>query len=239
LTQLFLLCSNTGMVDADARTENAPTAPPLPDDDTILSGLIQLGAAMARAFQAQAVTALQADDLDRAGKAEIHFSRLFLGIRRAIALRAKLRQQRDEARHAADQDRDDQLDQAADRRRRVAQGVTGAIAAATAGAKPADTEAREQLTADLWDRLAGDHAGRLDTADRALPLEALIRSLCRALGIPPDRAAIAAAIAGTAEAPGRTRAEAAEDAPPEGWFRPADAPVASRPPPRPPGADSG
>ncbi|WP_395677282.1 hypothetical protein, partial [Inquilinus sp.] len=188
------------MVDAATRTEIAHAAPPVPEeaDDAILSGLIQLSAAMARAFQAQCAAALQADDLDRAGKAETHFSRLFLGIRRAIALRAKLRQQRDEAWRAADQDRDDQQDQAADRRRRVAQGVTGAIAAATAGATPADAETREQLTADLWDRLAGDHAGRFDRADRALPLDALIRSMCRALGIPPDRAAIAAAIAGTA-----------------------------------------
>ncbi len=64
---------------------------------------------------------------------------------------------------AADQDQDDQLAQAADCRRRVAQGVTGAIAAATAGTTPADIETREQLTADLWDWLAGDHAGRLDT----------------------------------------------------------------------------
>jgi hypothetical protein len=236
---MFLLCSNFRMADADTRTETAPTALPLPDDDAILSGLIQLGAAMARAFQAQAVAALQADDLDRAGRAEIHFSRLFLGIRRAIALRAKLRAQREEARRAAEQDRDDQQDQAADRRRRVAQGVTGAIAAATAGATPADSETREQLTADLWDRLAGDHAERPDRGDRALPLEALIRSMCRALGIPPDRTAIAAAIAGTEEAPTGDTVETVEDPPAEGWFRPADAPVTSRPPPRPPGPDSG
>ncbi|MFE0753280.1 hypothetical protein ACFW16_04960 [Inquilinus sp. NPDC058860] len=227
------------MADADTRTETAPTAPPLPDEDAILSGLIELSMAMARAFQAEALAALQAGDLDRACKAEARFSRLFLGIRRAIALKARLRQQRDEARHAAEQDRDDQLARAADRRRRVAQGVTGSIAAATAGTTPPDIETREQLTADLWDRLAGDHAGRFDRADRALPIEALIRSLCRALGIPPDRTAIAAAIAGTAEAPGRTRAETAEDAPAEGWFRPADAPVGSRPPSRPSGPDSG
>ncbi|WP_395681562.1 hypothetical protein [Inquilinus sp.] len=230
------------MIDADIRTETALAAPPDEADDAILSGLIQLSAAMARAFQAQGIAALQEGDLDRAGKAETHFSRLFLGVRRAIALRAKLRQQRDEARRAAEQDRDDQADQAADRRRRVAQGVTGAIAAATTGATPADTEAREQLTVDLWDRLAGDHAGRLDTADRALPIEALIRSMCRALGIPPDRAAIAAATAGTEEAPARTTAETAghgTQGPDEGWFRPADASVASRPPPRPPGPDSG
>ncbi len=68
---------------------------------------------------------------------------------------------------------------------------------------------------------------------------ALIRSLCRALGIPPDRAAIAAAIAGMDKAPVRDRAETAGRAPATGWFRPPDASVASRPPPRPRGPDSG
>ncbi len=226
------------MVDADTRTETAPTAPPILDEDAILSGLAELSMAMARAFQAEALAALQAGDLDRACKAETRFSRLSLGIRRAIALKAKLRQQQDEARRAAEQDQDDQLARAADRRRRVAQGVTDSIAAATSGATPADIETREQLTADLWDRLAGDHAGRFDRADRALPIEDLIRSMCRALGIPPDRAAIAAAIAGTEAVPARTRAETAGHTPAQGWFGPADAPVPSRPPSRPPGPDS-
>jgi hypothetical protein len=167
------------MADADTRTETAPTAPPDLGEAAILSGLIELSAAMAKAFQAEAMAALQAGDLDRAIKAETRFSRLFLGIRRAIALKARLRQQQDEARRAAEQDQDDQLARAADRRRRVAQGVTGAIAAATSGATPADIETREQLTADLWDRLAGDHAGRFDRADRVLPIEDLIRSMCR------------------------------------------------------------
>ncbi|OWJ68976.1 hypothetical protein [Inquilinus limosus] len=223
------------MVDADIRTETAPAAPPDQTDEAILSGLIQLSAAMARAFQAEAIAALQADDLDRAGKAEARFSRLFLGIRRAIALQAKLRQQREAARIAADQDRDDQVAQAADRRRRVAQGVTGAIAAATP--TPADTETRERLTVDLWDRLAGDHAGRLDTADRALPIEALIRSLCRALGIPPDRTAIAAAVAGTAEAPGTDTGPARRPEAEDRW-RDADEAVAT-PPPWPAPSDPG
>jgi hypothetical protein len=234
---MFPLCSNSDMADADTRTETAPTAPPILDEDAILSGLVELSMAMARAFQAEALAALQAGDLDRACKAETRFSRLSLGIRRAIALKAKLRQQQDEARRAAEQDQDDQLARAADRRRRVAEGVTGAIAAATAGATPADIETREQLTADLWDRLAGDHAGRLDRADRALPIEDLIRSMCRALGIPPDRAAIAAAIAGTEAAP--ARAKTAEHVPAQSWLCPPDASVDSRPPPRPPGPDSG
>ncbi|OWJ56452.1 hypothetical protein [Inquilinus limosus] len=228
------------MADADTRTEIALAAPPDPEeaDDAILSGLIELGMTMARAFQAEAIAALQADDLDRAGKAEAHFSRIFLGIRRAIALRARLRQQREETLRAGERDRHEQAAQAADRRRRVAQGVTESIAAATP--TPAEAPTRERLIADLWERLAGDHADRPDTADRALPIEALIRSLCRALGIPPDRAAIAAAVAGTAEAPIiDAMTDAAGDAPAQGWFRPADASITRRrPPPRPPRPDS-
>ncbi len=225
------------MVDADTRTETVLADTPDPEgaDDAMLSGLIELGMVMARAFQAEAIAALQAGDLDRAGEAEAHFSRLFLGIRRAIALKAKLRAQGDEIRRAAERDRDDRLAQAADRRRRVVQGVIESIAAATP--TPADAETREQLVADLWERLTGDHADRPDRADRALSIEALIRSLCRALGIRPDRAAIAAAIAGTAEAAGRAGAEAAGHA--TGWLRPPNAPVASRPPPRTSGPDSG
>jgi len=68
--------------------------------------------------------------------------------------------------------------------------------------------------------------------------EALIHSMCRALGIPPDRAAIAAAVAGTAEVPGNVRAETDGYASAQGWFCPANAPTAGRAPPRPPGPDS-
>ncbi|KGM30121.1 hypothetical protein, partial [Inquilinus limosus] len=90
------------------------------------------------------------------------------------------------------------------------------------------------------ERLAGDRADRPDTADRALPIEALIRSLCRALGIPPDRAAIAAAVAGTAEVVAiDAGTEAARRVAAKAWFRPPDTPAAGRPPPRPPGPDSG
>src|SRR5215813_14188289 len=82
LDLMFLLCSHHRMADTDPGTKTALAASPDPDeaDDAILSGLIELSAAMARAFQADAIAALQAGDLDRAGKAEAHFSRLFLGI---------------------------------------------------------------------------------------------------------------------------------------------------------------
>ncbi|MGO4124478.1 hypothetical protein AB4Z01_08745, partial [Inquilinus sp. YAF38] len=61
----------------------------------MLSGLTKLALEMARTFQAQALAALAAGDLGRAGKAEARFSTLFLAIRRAVAL--KLRRRREDA----------------------------------------------------------------------------------------------------------------------------------------------
>ncbi len=181
--------------------EHAPAAPPGSDEALLLSGLAELSFALAQAFQVEALAALGAGDLDRAGKAETRFSRLALGIRRAIALKARLREQREAARRVDAQGREARQAEIDDRRRQVAQGVTRAIAAATPQAETPDTadaEAREKLTAALWARLAGDHPDRIDAdlADTLVPVDALIRSMCRALGIAPDRAAITAAIAG-------------------------------------------
>ena len=151
----------------------------------MLSGLATLAEAMAAGFQAQGMAALQVGDLDRAGEAETRFSSLFLGIRRAIALKMKLRRQREEAQREAEQDRDSRRDQKDDRRDAVAEGVSRGIAAG----KP---EAREKLTADLWERLTEDERIDADLADTALPIEALIRRLARDLGL--SRRALAAAL---------------------------------------------
>ena len=172
------------MVDA-ITAGTPPAASPATDEAVreteVLSGLTQLALKMARTFQAQGLAALAAGDLDRAGEAESRFSSLFLGIRRAVALKARLRQQREQARREAEHRRENRQDEKDDRRRAVAQGVAGAIAAAP----DTDVEAKEQLTADLWTRLTEDERIDADLADTALPIEALIASLCRALGLPP------------------------------------------------------
>ncbi|MGK9165024.1 hypothetical protein KXR53_01935 [Inquilinus limosus] len=67
----------------------------------MVSLMAELSLELARAFQARGLAAIQAGDLDRAGKAEAGFNRLFLGIRRAVALKAKLRQQRQEEQREA------------------------------------------------------------------------------------------------------------------------------------------
>jgi hypothetical protein len=145
----------------------------------MLSELMDLAEELARGFHALALAALAAGDLDRAGEAETRFSSLFLGIRRAIALKARLRQQREQAQREAEHRRKTRQDEKDGRRQAVAQGVVAAIAAVP------DAEAQERLTAELREKLTEDERIDVDLADTALPIEALIASLCRALGLPP------------------------------------------------------
>jgi hypothetical protein len=73
-----------------------------------LSEMEALSVAFAREFQAYGATALrEKKDLAEAGAAEARFSHLFLGMRRSIALKARLLKQRQKARHAAEDRRDE------------------------------------------------------------------------------------------------------------------------------------
>ncbi|WP_342236529.1 hypothetical protein [Inquilinus sp. OTU3971] len=175
---LFLAIRRAVALKLRRRREQA-AASPAADQAAMLSELMELAEELARGFHAQALAALAADDLDRAGTAETRFSSLFLGIRRAVALKIKLRQQREQARREAELRRKARQDETDGRRQAVAQGVAAAIAAVP------DPEAREQLTAELREKLTEDERIDVDLADTALPIEALIASLCRALGLPP------------------------------------------------------
>ncbi|MGF6233479.1 hypothetical protein QFZ27_007434 [Inquilinus ginsengisoli] len=161
------------------RRQREDAASPAMDQAAMLSELMELAEALARGFHALALAALAANDLDRAGEAETRFSSLFLGIRRAIALKIRLRQQREQAQREAELRRKARQDEKDGRRQAAAQGVAAAIAAVP------DAEAQERLTADLREKLTEDERIDVDLADTALPIEALIASLCRALGLPP------------------------------------------------------
>lgn len=165
---------------ARSRTPNAaqPAAEPDARDVEVLSRLMELGLEMAEVFQAQAIAAAKAGEDDKAAAAEAGFNRTALGVRRAVALKARLRQQRDEAARAADWRRDRRREEADSRRRAVAQGIGHAIAA-----QP-DANTRERLTADLWSRLVEDERIDADRADTVLPIETLILRLGRELGLP-------------------------------------------------------
>ncbi|MGO4127905.1 hypothetical protein AB4Z01_26155, partial [Inquilinus sp. YAF38] len=215
LDSKFLFCSNSGMVNGTTRFRTPSAASPATDeaDLTMLSRLARLAEALATGFQAQGMTALKAGDLDRAGTAETHFSDLFLGIRRAIALKARLRQQREDAQRRAAAGKDRRQDQKDRRRRAVGERLSRAIAVV----KP---EARERLTTELWERLTEDDRIDVDLADTALPIEVLIRRLGRAIGL--SRQALAAALGPKADPAG---------AGPKPWD---EVPGQAAPPPPPP-----
>ncbi|MGF6231933.1 hypothetical protein QFZ27_005888 [Inquilinus ginsengisoli] len=175
---LFLAIRRAVALRLRQQREDAAASPAM-DQAAMLSELMELAEALARGFHALALAALAANDLDRAGEAETRFSSLFLGIRRAIALKIRLRQQREQAQREAELRRKARQDEKDGRRQAAAQGVAAAIAAVP------DAEAQERLTADLREKLTEDERIDVDLADTALPIEALIASLCRALGLPP------------------------------------------------------
>jgi|GEM_PF-2287527 len=178
---LFLAIRRVVALQAKLRRQQQEAASPIADAAATLHELMELAEELAIGFQALGIAALKAGDLDRGGDAETRFSSLFLGIRRAVALKIKLRELREKAQREAELRRKSRQAEKDDRRQAVAQGVAQAIAAAP----DADTDAKEQLTVDLWKKLTEDERIDTDLADRALPIEALIASLCRALGLPP------------------------------------------------------
>ena len=118
------------MVDRGIKARTPSAASPATDeaDLALLSRMAAVAEEMAMGFQARAMAALRTDDLDRAGKAEAGFSSLFRGIRRAIALKARLRQQREEAQRKAEAGTDRRQDRKDRRRQAVAAGLSQAIA---------------------------------------------------------------------------------------------------------------
>jgi hypothetical protein len=193
-----------GAISSGPSSAASPATEVAAQDAAVLSELTELALGLARGFQAQGVAALEAGDLDRAGEAETRFSSLFLGIRRAIALKMKLREQHEKAQREAESHEDR-------RRQAVAERVSRAIAAE----KP---EAKERLTAELWERLAEDERIDADLADTALPIEILIQRLRRDIGL-SRRALDPDGTAGADDAgpksPGRTVGRAAAAPPPQ------------------------
>ncbi|TSD89153.1 hypothetical protein FFK22_009265 [Mycobacterium sp. KBS0706] len=178
-SSLFLAIRRVVALGARLRRQQQEAASLISDAAAMLSELMELAMALATGFQAVGVAALAAGDLDRAGDMETRFSSLFLGIRRAVVLKIKLREQREKARREAEVRRKSRQAEKDNRRQAVAQGVAQVIATAP------DTDTRERLTVDLWEKLTEDERIDVDLTDTALPIEALIASLCRALGLPP------------------------------------------------------
>jgi hypothetical protein len=145
---------------------------------TLLSEMETLSGELARAFQVRSLAALKGEDDAKAGTAKTHFDDLFLGIRRSVALKARLDKQCQQQGRAAEDRRERRQDRIDQRRRKVAEGVSRAIAAATP-----DAEDRDKLSTDMWERLTEGDRIDTDLADTILPIEALILQFCRKVGV--------------------------------------------------------
>jgi hypothetical protein len=145
---------------------------------TLLSEMETLSGELARAFQLRSLAALKDEDDAKAGTATTHFNDLFLGIRRSVALKARLHKQRQQQGQTAEDRRDRRQDRIDQRRRKVAEGVSRAIAAATP-----DADERDDLTTDMWEKLTEGDRIDTDLADTVLPIEALILRFCRKVGV--------------------------------------------------------
>jgi hypothetical protein len=112
--------------------------------------------------------------------------RLLLAMRRCLALKDLFRQRHQEDRHQAEDRRERRRADIGERRRKVAEGVSRVIAAlkpeSSDGPDRDPRERQERLTDDIYDRVFVDERLTADLADTALPIEALILSLCREFG---------------------------------------------------------
>jgi len=209
-------------ISTDTPSAASPATGEAARDAEMLSELAELSLEMARVFQAAVVTAAKAGDLDKAGVAETHFSSVALGMRRAIALKDRLRERQEAAGREADDGWSRRQAAKDDRRRRVGRSVTRAIDTA-----PDAPDAKERLNADLWARLSETDRIDTDLADTALPIETLVLRLCRDLGIKPHWPAVEAAASAPAPAvfpaPPRPRLEPPRNwSPQRGWMRESD-----------------
>ena len=214
----------------------APTAPPaaaLTATDMVewelkmLSALADLGLELARLFQAEAIAAFQRGDIDRALVLERRFSHMALGVRRAIALRMRLREEQEKARREAES----APRQAAPASRPQPATIqdTGPAAAA---APEADAGETAQPTVDPAP--SGRERTHADRPDKVLPLDALVRNFCRTLGFSPADAARAAALVMAGPADAGAEDDGADAEPSDGPARMPGVPWVASPPGRPP-----
>lgn len=152
--------------------------------ERMLDRFAEMATEQAEALHQAALAALEAGDIAKARELGLAFDRVGRGLRRALALQARLARAYQEL---ADRDAAgirDRAGEKAQRRREVARAVAGSID----GDDTVDTERGEALTADMWERLVEDGEVDAALAQDGYPLEEIVLQLCRDIGIRPDPA---------------------------------------------------
>ncbi len=150
----------------------------------MLDRFAEMAAEQAEALHRAALAALEAGDITKARELGLAFDRVGRGLRRALALQARLARAYQELADREAAGIRDRAEDKAQRRRQVARAVAGSIG----GDDAVDAERGEALTADMWERLVED--GEIDAAlaQDGYPLEEIVLQLCRDIGIRPDPA---------------------------------------------------
>ena len=193
----------------------------------MLSALAHLGLEFARLFQAEGVAAFQRGDIDRALLMERRFSHMALGVRRAIALRMRLREEREKARRETES-----VPRQAVLASRPQPATIQDTSPAVVAAPEADAAETAQPTVDPAP--AGRERTHADRPDRVLPLDALVRSFCRTLGFSPADAARAAALVTARQTDAASEDDGAIARPSDGLSRVPKTPWATSPSSPPP-----
>ena len=164
------------MVDAIPSSDASSLLDEFEEDARHLSEMAKLNVELARIAHARSLAASEAGDIDQAERSAAGFTRHANGVQRAIALKAKLRDQRDRYRREAEDRLAKRQEAKTARRRDIATWIARTLS--TAGF---DTATRERLTDEAWTRLTEDARIVADLDDPSIPDEVLARRLYRDL----------------------------------------------------------
>ena len=170
------------MTNADA---SRPTPDPVADrgDGAVVAGMMMeiatLSMVRVRLEHDMIVASAKAGDIEAVCALERTFAQVNLGIRRALAFKAKLERQHQKVAEKQDA----VVAERRQARRQQEREVAAAVDSQIQGADPAiEKDQAERLLSDLYDRMETDEdlIGDLER----LPFKTVIRRLCEELGIP-------------------------------------------------------
>ena len=162
------------MIDAIPSSDAPSLLDEFEEDARHLSEMAKLNVELARIAHGRSLAASEAGDIDQAERSAAGFTRHANGVQRAIALKAKLRDQRDRYRREAEDRLAKRQEAKTTRRRDIATWIARTLS--TAGF---DTATRERLTDEAWTRLTEDARIVADLDDPSIPDEILARRLYR------------------------------------------------------------
>ena len=164
------------MVDAIPSSDASSLLDEFEEDARHLSEMARLNVELARVAHARSLAASEAGDIDQAEKSAAGFTRHANGVQRALALKAKLRDQRARYRREAEERAAKRQEAKTIRCRSVVAEIARMLSLTWL-----DQATRDRVTDEAWTRLTEDARIVADLDDPSIPDEVLARRLYRDL----------------------------------------------------------